>query len=455
MKFVDEAVITVRSGNGGRGCVSFRREKFIPRGGPDGGDGGQGGDVWFEASADLLTLYDFRLKRRYGAENGQYGMGQQRYGRAGRDLVIKVPVGTLIYEMPMPKAEAAPPEPVAQEGFLAPPQLNWRANEPRDIEEMLALAGDPGDEPDDDGEDDNEGNIGCDPVEMDDEGCFAGCEDACDVADDDDDDDAINASPNDIRGVLVADLDAPGKRWLAAKGGRGGKGNVHFKSSTMRAPRFAQPGEPGQERKLRLELKILADVGLVGLPNAGKSTFIAAVSQARPKIANYPFTTLTPNLGVVMDGPGADLGERFVMADIPGLIEGAHQGQGLGVRFLKHVERTRCLVHLLSVEDVDQRVFALDATDESGTDPWSGFRLVDEEMAAFDPALLEKPQLRVVNKIDLLSAEQLQTLKARAQADGMRVFFISALEKRGVDQLLAAIWDMLAHVKGACRTPQP
>ncbi|AGW12287.1 Obg family GTPase [Megalodesulfovibrio gigas] len=451
MKFVDEAVITVRSGNGGRGSVSFRREKFIPRGGPDGGDGGHGGDIWFEATADLLTLYDFRLKRRYGAENGQYGMGQQRYGRAGRDLIIKVPVGTLIYELPLPKAEVEDtPKAPSEDGFLAPPQLNWRANEPLDIEEMLALDGYTGDEPDDDDSED----IGSDPVPMDDEGCIASCEDDCD----DDaagEDDAINANPEGVRGVLVADLDTPGKRWLAVKGGRGGKGNVHFKSSTMRAPRFAQPGESGQERKLRLELKILADVGLVGLPNAGKSTFIAAVSQARPKIANYPFTTLTPNLGVVMEGPGADLGERFVMADIPGLIEGAHLGQGLGVRFLKHVERTRCLVHILSAEDVDQRVYdPAEDEEQEQIDPWSGFRLVDEEMAAFDPALLEKPQLRVLNKIDLLTPEQIQTLKARAQADGMRVYFISALEKRGVEQLLAAIWDMLAHVKGDCQTSQ-
>ncbi|GAB7079754.1 Obg family GTPase [Megalodesulfovibrio paquesii] len=455
MKFVDEAVISVRSGNGGRGCVSFRREKFIPRGGPDGGDGGHGGDVWFEASADLLTLYDFRLKRRYGAENGQYGMGQQRYGRAGHDLVIKVPVGTLIYELPQPKAEPDTDDrqvspKVVDGGFLAPPQLNWRPNEPLDIEEMLKLDGYADDDDDDAaGDDIDEGGGDADFDELnefDDEGCIASCEDTCDDANaaGEMEDDAEEDEVQDARGVLVADLDTPGKRWLAVKGGRGGKGNVHFKSSTMRAPRFAQPGEPGQERKLRLELKILADVGLVGLPNAGKSTFISAVSHARPKIANYPFTTLTPNLGVVMDGPGADLGERFIMADIPGLIEGAHLGQGLGVRFLKHVERTRCLVHLLSVEDIDQRIFSEASAEAEPLDPWAGFRLVDEEMAAFDPALLDKPQLRVVNKIDLITPEQLKILKDRAKADAMRIFFISAKEKHGVEPLLAAIWEMLA-----------
>ncbi len=443
MKFVDEATVSVRSGNGGRGCVSFRREKFIPKGGPDGGDGGDGGDVWFEASADLLTLYDFRLKRRYAAEGGMYGMGKQRYGRAGKDLVIKVPVGTLIYEYPMPKKEE--PEPEEQDdgpvwdSIPAPPKLNWRMDQPLDIEEMLKLDEAEGRLADEDDDWVEEGDAGA----ADDELCEDCCEDAEEGEDDADDtlnfdDDLANLEP-----VLVADLNEPGMRWLAVEGGRGGKGNMHFKSSTMRAPRFAQPGTPGEEKKLRLELKILADVGLVGLPNAGKSTFISAVSQARPKIANYPFTTLTPNLGVVLDGPAAVFGERFVMADIPGLIEGAHQGQGLGVRFLKHVQRTRCLVHLLSVEDIDQEALNTPAHEKSG-DPWAGFRLVEEELAAFDPELVTKPMLRVVNKLDLVTTEQLATLQQRAMADGMRVFFMSALEKRGTQTLLGAIWEMLS-----------
>ncbi|NMC49747.1 MAG: GTPase ObgE, partial [Desulfovibrio sp.] len=249
MRFVDEAVITARSGKGGAGCVSFRREKFIPMGGPDGGDGGKGGDVVFQASDNLLTLYDLRLKRVYEAKNGKGGMGRQRFGPAASDLVVHVPTGTQIFD-------------IAEDGTQ----------------------------------------------------------------------------------TLAADLIRDGQSFVACKGGRGGKGNMHFASATMRAPRFAQPGEPGEEKRLRLELKVLADVGIIGLPNAGKSTFIAAVSHAKPKIAPYPFTTLAPNLGVIED----DQGRRIVLADIPGLIEGAHQGQGLGHRFLKHVERTRVLLHLMS-----------------------------------------------------------------------------------------------------------
>ena len=210
--------------------------------------------------------------------------------------------------------------------------------------------------------------------------------------------------------------------------GRGGKGNEHFKSATMRAPRFAQPGEPGEELNLRLELKILADAGLIGLPNAGKSTFISRVSAARPKIAAYPFTTLTPNLGVMIDEVDPD--KRMVIADIPGLIEGAHAGQGLGHRFLKHVERTRFLVHMLSIEDVDD------------VDPWAGFELVNEELRRFDPELAERRQIEVVNKIDLVDEERLETLKARAEADGRKIFFISAREEQALEPLVAELWRL-------------
>ncbi|MBF0482104.1 MAG: GTPase ObgE [Desulfovibrionaceae bacterium] len=332
MRFIDEAKILVRSGKGGGGCVSFRREKYIPRGGPNGGDGGKGGDVIFRASGQLLTLYDFRLKRVYEAENGRPGLGSQCNGRHGEDLVVDVPVGTLIYEV---------------------------------FEEEQSEK-------------------------------------------------------------LICDLTENGQEIAIALGGRGGKGNMHFKTATMRAPRFAQPGEPGEEKNLRLELKIIADAGIVGLPNAGKSTLISALSAARPKIASYPFTTLTPNLGV-MEG---DDGRRLVMADIPGLIEGAHEGLGLGHQFLRHVERNRFLVHLLSVEEID-----LD-------EPFSGFDLVDAEIKAFDEALAAKPQIRVVSKIDLWDADKLAELRRLAALEGKPVFQISALTGEGLPALVEEMWRL-------------
>ncbi|ABB39486.2 GTPase obg [Oleidesulfovibrio alaskensis G20] len=337
MRFVDEAVIKAISGNGGHGCVSFRREKFIPRGGPDGGDGGNGGNVVFKASTRLLSLYDFRLKRVYQAENGRPGQGSQMHGRGGKDLVVEMPVGTLVFERGENGAES-----------------------------------------------------------------------------------------------LIADLSEPDVEVVIAHGGRGGKGNEHFKSSTMQAPRFSQPGEPGEEKSLRLELKILADAGLLGLPNAGKSTFISQVSAAKPKIAAYPFTTLVPNLGVMMDEFDPD--RRMVIADIPGLIEGAHEGQGLGHRFLKHVERTRFLVHILSIEDVDME------------NPWAGFDLINDELQRFDETLGSREQIQVVNKIDLLPPEEVDGLRARAEADGRRIFFISALEGEGLDAVVSEMWRMLAEL---------
>lgn len=333
MRFVDEAKILVKAGKGGRGCMSFRREKFVPRGGPDGGDGGDGGSVYLRADSRLLSLYDFRLKRVYEAQNGQPGQGSQRDGKKGADLVIGLPVGTLVF------AEGGP-----------------------------------------DGE------------------------------------------------TLLADLSEPDALVLAARGGRGGKGNEHFKSATMRAPKFAQPGEPGEELNLRLELKILADAGLIGFPNAGKSTFISKVSAAKPKIAAYPFTTIAPNLGVMIDE--ADPEARMVIADIPGLIEGAHAGQGLGHRFLKHVERARFLVHILSVEDVND------------DDPWAGFDLINDELRKFDPELAERKQIEVINKIDLIDEERLAALKERAKRDGRRIFFISARDNLGLEPLVAELWRL-------------
>lgn len=349
MRFVDEARILVKAGKGGRGCMSFRREKFVPKGGPDGGDGGNGGSVYLRADSRLLSLYDFRLKRVYEAQNGQPGRGGQCDGKKGADLVLGLPVGTLVFAESVRRGDA--PEVEADE----------------------AIAEDGGER-------------------------------------------------------LLADLSEPESLVLVARGGRGGKGNEHFKSATMRAPRFAQPGEPGEEVTLRLELKILADVGLIGLPNAGKSTFISRVSAARPKIADYPFTTITPNLGVMIDE--VDPEKRMIIADIPGLIEGAHAGLGLGHRFLRHVERTRFLVHMLSIEDVDD------------ADPWAGFELVNEELRRFDPELAERRQIEVINKIDLVSEERLQALMARAAKDERRIFFISAKERIGLEPLVEELWRL-------------
>ncbi len=328
MNFVDEAIITVQSGNGGRGCVSFRREKYIPRGGPDGGDGGNGGDVVLRVSSGMRTLYDFRHKKQFRAQNGQQGQGRQKTGRDGEDLVIRLPPGTLIWD-----AET---------------------------------------------------------------------------------------------GQIIADLIEAGQTFVAAKGGRGGQGNTRFKSATHRAPRFSQPGEPGQSRTLKLELKLIADVGIIGLPNAGKSTLISAISSASPKIGAYPFTTLTPNLGVVQAGSS----QPFIVADIPGLIAGAHEGTGLGIRFLRHIERTGVLVHLVDASRVDQQ------------SPLEDYRIVNAELVHYGRGLNEKPQIVVLNKMDLAGTAE----GARAFESAVKdksVLLISAVTGAGVDRLISHISQLM------------
>jgi GTP-binding protein len=333
MKFIDEVKIRVIAGDGGRGCVSFRREKFVPRGGPSGGNGGGGGDVIAVADPQLTTLLDLRYQKLYKAGRGQHGMGSDCHGHRGDDRIIKVPVGTMIRD--------------------------------------------------------------------------------------------------GATGELIGDLQAAGQRITIARGGRGGKGNAHFVSSTNRSPRFAQPGEPGEERELDIELRLLADVGIIGLPNAGKSTLISVISSVRPKIADYPFTTLVPNLGVV----GYD-DKSFVVADIPGLIEGAHQGHGLGHKFLRHVTRTSLLIHLIDGSQIEP--------DDSLKD----WRTVNDELALFDPALAQKPQIVVINKIDLAEAREHARAFAKEIPERYRpLYLISAATTEGVQTLVQTVGRKIAALK--------
>jgi GTP-binding protein len=339
--FVDEVEIEISAGAGGRGCLAFRREIRVPRGGPSGGDGGHGGSVYVVASPHVNTLINYRFHPEFEAERGQHGQGSNRTGHNGEDLELAVPIGTLVYEVS------------AEEGV--PP-------------------------------------------------------------------------------VLLADLSHEGDRVLVAKGGRGGMGNARFASSTNRAPRKVQPGEPGEEKRLRLELKLLADVGLVGFPNAGKSTLISRVSAARPKIADYPFTTLTPNLGVVRLSDD----RSFVVADVPGLIEGAHRGLGLGHQFLRHLERTKVLIHVV------------DVSSGSGRDPVQDLDTVREELERFEPALAAKPQLVAANKIDALDDEaRAVAVERRAKSLGLPFVRISGVTGAGVPALLEEAWRLLAAERAA------
>jgi len=324
--FIDRVKIHVQGGHGGNGVTAFRREKFVPRGGPSGGDGGGGGDVWIVADSSLNTLLHLRYNPEHVADRGRHGEGSNCSGREGEDRIVRVPVGTQIFES--------------------------------------------------------------------------------------------------TSGELLQDLAADGSRWRAAKGGRGGFGNSHFATSTNRAPRYHQSGSEGEDLELQLELKLLADVGLVGFPNAGKSTLISTISAAKPKIADYPFTTLEPHLGVV------DLGDfrTFVVADIPGLIEGAHEGAGLGDRFLRHIERTKLLLHLVDVSSA------------SGRDSLTDYLIVNRELRAYNPDLANRPQIVVATKIDALDEpERLESLRQRAAADGLPFYEISSVTNRGTKELVAAI----------------
>jgi len=323
MQFVDYAKIHVKAGDGGRGCVSFRREKYVPRGGPNGGDGGRGGHVVIKATSKFNTLLDQKYKREYKADRGQHGMGKKMHGKNAEDLIIPVPVGTVIKEV--------------------------------DQEEM------------------------------------------------------------------IADLDTDESYYIAARGGRGGLGNAHFATPVRKAPRFAQPGESGEERWLIFELKLLADVGLIGLPNAGKSTLISVISSARPKIADYPFTTLVPNLGVVK----LEDFRSFVVADIPGLIEGAHKGAGLGFQFLRHVERTTILLHL-----VDISVMAVE-------DPVDNYRKINRELALYSPSLINKYQAVVATKLDIADKKRLDRLRRYCKTNGIDFFEIAAVTGKGIKELVA------------------
>jgi len=343
MKFVDEATIDVAAGDGGNGCASFRHEKYKEFGGPDGGDGGRGGHVLALADASLNTLVDFRYTRRFEAQRGEHGKGSDMFGVKGEDIVLKMPVGTII----------------------------------RDAES----------------------------------------------------------------GQVLCELLKPGEQFTLAKGGDGGFGNMHYKSSTNRAPRQKTPGWPGERRTLQLELKVLADVGLLGMPNAGKSTLIAAISNARPKIADYPFTTLHPNLGVVRVGPE----KSFVVADVPGLIEGASEGAGLGHQFLRHLQRTRLLLHLVDVAPFDELV-----------DPVQQAKAIVAELKKFDPALHAKPRWLVLNKLDMIPPEErsarVQDIVRRLRYKGP-VFEISALTREGCELLVQKIYEHIARVHEASQPP--
>ena len=335
MKFVDQAVIFIRSGDGGNGCMAFRREKYVPYGGPSGGDGGKGGDVIIEVDPRICTLIDLKYKPHYRAKRGENGLGSDKHGRSAPDLIIRVPTGTLIKD--------------------------------KDT------------------------------------------------------------------GELIRDLKEAHETVVVAEGGRGGRGNARFSTSTNRAPRYAEDGIPGQERQLQLDLKLIGDVGLIGYPNVGKSTLLSRISAAHPKIAEYPFTTLTPQLGVVR----VENYNSFVVADLPGLIEGAHQGAGLGDRFLKHIERTRLLVHLV------------DISENSDQDPITDIEAINHELGSFHPALIQKPQILVATKLDAQDRDKWKKIRAFARQNKKPLVGISSVTGEGLQELIHLIWKKLEIMKKA------
>jgi GTP-binding protein len=342
--FIDEAKIRVKAGDGGNGCLAFRREKFVPRGGPSGGDGGKGGDIIMESSERHNTLVHFRFNPEYKAQRGRHGEGSNRTGREGTDIILKVPVGTILYDADT--------------------------------------------------------------------------------------------------GEKIHDFSRPDERIVVAQGGRGGRGNARFATSTHQAPREHEDGRPGEDRVFRLELKLLADVGLVGYPNVGKSTLISRISAARPKIADYPFTTLQPNLGVVAVGQPPE--ERsFVVADIPGLIEGAHLGAGLGTQFLRHIERTRLLVHLVDVSDASGR-----------PDPVKDVEVINKELESFGAGLEDKPMIMAASKVDVANKDKLAKLKRYCKKQGLELFPISAVTGKGIDELKYAIAEKLDEVKASIESDE-
>jgi GTPase len=323
VRFIDEARIYVRSGSGGKGCVSFRREKFVPRGGPDGGDGGNGGDVVLKAAANKNSLLDHIYKQHYRAKNGQHGRGKNQHGKSAPSLIIPVPIGTVV--------------------------------------------------------------------------------------------------KYDETDEVIGDLILDGQEMVVAKGGRGGRGNSHFKTSVNRAPKYAEQGEEREEKTIKLELKLLADISVIGFPNVGKSTLISKISAARPKVADYPFTTLTPNLGVV----SYDEGRTFVVADVPGLIEGAHVGTGLGIRFLKHIERTKIIIHLIDISPLTKR------------EPVEDYKILNNELEAYSPVLQKKPQIVALNKIDIKEAnERLVEIRKKFKKIRVEIFPISAVTGEGINKLI-------------------
>ena len=342
--FIDEAKIRVKAGDGGNGCLAFRREKFVPRGGPSGGDGGKGGDIIMESSERHNTLVHFRFNPEYKAQRGRHGEGSNRTGREGTEIILKVPVGTILFDADT--------------------------------------------------------------------------------------------------GEKIHDFSRPDERIVVAQGGRGGRGNARFATSTHQAPREHEDGRPGEDRVFRLELKLLADVGLVGYPNVGKSTLISRISAARPKIADYPFTTLQPNLGVVAVGQPPE--ERsFVVADIPGLIEGAHSGAGLGTQFLRHIERTRLLVHLVDVSDASGR-----------PDPVKDVEVINKELESFGARLEDKPTIMAASKIDVANKDKLAKLKRYCKKEGLELFPISAVTGKGIDELKYAITEKLEEMKANLRADE-